>query len=112
MFSNTVSPLHTNLQVANFQRYEHAFPGPVMEVSSRVWRTLSRACILYKWLCFCVLYCAVLYRVQYLYFKPRMSGSKCKSSNDVAGTTVLFKVLYCKIKNVLFFVFVFYVLFA
>ena len=23
---------------------------------------------------------------QYLYFKPRMSGSKCKSSGDVAGT--------------------------
>ena len=38
-------------------------------VSSRVWRILSRAYILYKWLCFCVLYCTVLYRVQYLYFK-------------------------------------------
>ena len=24
--------------------------------------------------------------VQYLYFKPRMSGSKCKSSSDGAGT--------------------------
>ena len=44
--------------------------------------------------------------VQYLYFKPRMSGSKRKSSDDVAGTTVLFKVLYSKIKNV-FFIFVF-----
>ena len=32
-----------------------------------------------------------------------MSGNKHKSSSDVAGTTVLFKVLYCKIKNVLFF---------
>ena len=31
-----------------------------------------------------------------------MSGSKCKSSGDVAGTAVLFKVLYCKIKNVFF----------
>ena len=31
---------------------------------------------------------------------------KRKSSSDVAGTTLLFKVLYCKIKNVLFFVFV------
>ena len=31
-----------------------------------------------------------------------MSGSKRKSSGDVAGTTVLFKVLYCKIKNVFF----------
>ena len=28
-----------------------------------------------------------------------MSGSKHKSSNDIAGTIVLFKVLYFKIKN-------------
>ena len=31
--------------------------------SSHVWRTLSRACILSKWLCLCVLHCTVLYRV-------------------------------------------------
>ena len=55
-----------------------------------------------------VLLCTLLYStvqstvVQYLYFKPRMSGSKHKSSGDVAHTTVLFKVLYCKIKNVFF----------
>ena len=36
-----------------------------------------------------------------------MSGSKHKSSGDVAGTTVFFKVLYCKIKYVFFFWFVF-----
>ena len=29
--------------------------------------------------------------------------SKYKSSSDAAGTTVFFKVLYCKIKNVFFF---------
>ena len=40
--------------------------------------------------------------LQYLYFMPRMSGSKRRSSSDVAGTTVLFKVLYCKVKNVSF----------
>ena len=34
-----------------------------------------------KWLYFCV-----LYRVQYLYIKSRMFGSKHKSSGDVAGT--------------------------
>ena len=46
--------------------------------------------------------------VQYIYFKPRMSRSKHKSRGDVAGTTILFKVLYRKIKNVFqFFVFVF-----
>ena len=31
-------------------------------------------------------YFTVLYRVQYLYFKPRMSGSKHKGISDVTGT--------------------------
>ena len=35
---------------------------------------------------FPVQYCIEYTVVQYLYFKPRMSGSRCKSSNDVAGT--------------------------
>ena len=44
--------------------------------------------------------------IQYLWFKPRMSGNKSISSSDVAGTTVLFTVQNCKIINVfLFFVF-------
>ena len=61
--------------------------------------------------------------IKSLYFKPRVSGSKPKSTGDVAGTakrhclmyctTVLFKILYCKLKIFpLFFVFVFYVLFV
>ena len=29
-----------------------------------------------------------------------MSGSKYKNSGDVAGTTVLFQVLYCKVEHV------------
>ena len=37
-----------------------------------------------------------------------MSGSKRKSSGDVAGTTVFFKVLYCKIRNVSFIFCVFF----
>ena len=51
---------------------------------------------------------------QHLSLKPRLSGSKRQSGGDAAGTArelqllyrsiVLFKVLYCKIKNVLFFV--------
>ena len=61
--AHTISPLHTNLQVANFQRCECVFTCPIMEVRSRVWCPLSCVCILYKWLCFCVLYCTVLYRV-------------------------------------------------
>ena len=49
------------------------------------------------WLCFCVLYSiASSTVVQCLYFNPRVSGSKCESGGDVAGTTVLFKVLYSK----------------
>ena len=52
------------------------------------------------WLC-CVLCNSILSTVgQYLCFKSRMSGSKYKSSGDIGGTTLLFKVMYCKIKNV------------
>ena len=60
---STVSPLHVNLQVANFQRFEHAVhvSNPL---SSHVWRTLSRACTLCRWLCFCVLYCTVPYGME------------------------------------------------
>ena len=53
-----------------------------------------------------VLLCILLYSseqrtvLQYLYFKPRMSGRKYKSSGNVADNTVLFRVLYCKIKNI------------
>ena len=50
----------------NFQRCNWAITRPITQVSSRVWCTLSRACILYKWLCFCVLHCTALYRVQSL----------------------------------------------
>ena len=67
--------------------------------------------------CLCVLYNTA---VQYLCFNPRISRSKWKSNSDAAGTakkcqllfctTVLFKVLFCKIKNVLYFLFVMYFL--
>ena len=60
-----------------------------------------------------LLYSTAVYRGEYLYLKPTMSGSKHKSSSDIAGTasecqllyhtTVLFKVLYCKNKDVLLF---------
>ena len=52
--------------------------------------------------------------VQGLYFKPRMSRSKCRNSGDVARsakkgqllfwTTVHFKVLFCKIRNLFFYI--------
>ena len=47
-----------------------------------------------------VLLCTSLYRtvyrtiVQYLYFKPRMHWSKCKSNGDVAGTVKKHQLLY------------------
>jgi len=47
-----VTPLHTNLQVASFQKCKRAFIWSTTEVSSSAWRALSRACIFYKWLCF------------------------------------------------------------
>ena len=59
-----VSPLHMNLQVVNFQRWECLFASLIISVSSFVWHALSHACILHNRLYFCVLYCIVLYRVQ------------------------------------------------
>ena len=52
-----------------------------------------------------VLLCALLYStaestaVQSVYFKLRKLGSKGKSRSDAAGTTVLFKVPYYKMKT-------------
>ena len=45
-----------------------------------------------------MLLCTLLYRVQYLYFNPRMSGSKCKSSGDVAGTAKRNQVIMMETK--------------
>ena len=70
----TVSPLHMNLQAENFQRCKHAF-------------AYQFTCLMYLVMCVyplqvAVFLCALLYStvwsrvVQYLYFKPRMSGSK------------------------------------
>ena len=106
----TVSSLPTNLQVVNFQRSEHVFACPITKVSSRVWCTLSHVCILYVVVFLCtLLYSAIQSTVSL--FQVQDYGSKHKNSVDVDGTTVLFKVLYCKIKNFLFFV-CFYVLFV
>ena len=41
-----------------------------------IWRTSSRVCILYKWLCFCVVYCIVLYRTGL----PKWLGGKESTS--------------------------------
>ena len=73
---------------------------------------MSYEFILYKQFCFFVLYCTVLYRVQHYGIFISSLGRKCKSSSDVTGTSILFKVLYCKIENVLFSVFAIYVQFV
>ena len=102
LYVNTVSPLHMNLQVANFQRCE------CVHMSNHV---SQFTCLAYIVTCVrpvrvVVLLCTLLYStvqstvVQYIYFKPRMSRSKRKSSSMYC--TVLFKVLYYKIKNVFF----------
>ena len=45
-----------------------------------VWGTLSHVCILYKCLCFCVLYCTVLYRIHYsIYQTPIYLKASIKS---------------------------------
>ena len=80
-----VRSLHMNLQVVNFQRCKRIFACPITEVSPGVWHALSHVCLLCKWLCLCVLHCILLYIavvVRCLYFKPRMSRSKCKSRSD------------------------------
>ena len=59
----TVNPLHVNLQVVNFQRYECTFTCRITKVSSRVWCTWSLVCILVQ--CFCVLCRKILFRVQW-----------------------------------------------
>ena len=81
---DAVSSTHMNLQVVNFQRYEHAFACPVTLVPSCVWCTLSHACIVYKWLCFCVPYCTVLNAVQGCSILVSSPGSKHKGGG-VAG---------------------------
>ena len=70
---------------------------------SCVWYcTLSHVCILYKWFSFfLILYCK--YCIEYssiVSINPKMSQSV--SSGDVSGDTVIFKLLYYKIKNVYF----------
>ena len=58
-------------------------------ISSCVLCTSSRACVLYEWLCFCVLYCTLLCKEQWCSIFISSTGcleAKHKSSSDVAGT--------------------------
>ena len=79
--------------------------------------------VLRKRLCFCVLYCTVLYSIQS--YSSLISSPGCLEASIKAAlmwpvllpapgcqllhcTIMLFKVLYCKIKNVLIFVYELY----
>jgi hypothetical protein len=59
--------------------------------------------------CALVCYAVLCTVVQWLYFKPRTCRNKCKSGGDVAGATVLLKVLYYKDFKCSTFMFIFYV---
>ena len=84
----------------NLQRFKHVCTCPVTRLAYTVTCVHSLQMI--------VPWRSLLTVVQYLYCKLRMSKrSKCKSGGDVA---ILFKVLYCEIKDVLFFAFVFHAL--
>ena len=90
---STVSPLHTNLQVPNFQRCDRAFHR------RQAWVQLQLALRL------------LLLTILQLYhlptpLPPPVSNSSCLFTRCqplyASCCTVLFKVLYCKIKNVFF----------
>ena len=55
--------------------------------SSHVWHTSSHACILYKWLCFCILYLqyCIGYSNTIFLFQAQDVRKKHKSNSDIAG---------------------------
>ena len=105
----TVSPPHTNLQVVNSLNSENMCSHVR---SCELVHALSRACILQRWLCFFVLNCTVLYRVQQYSIFISSPGFLEASIEAAVTQLVLFKVLDRKSKNVFFLycLFVFYYL--
>ena len=110
LFFYTVSPLHTNLQAENFSHMQTCVHMSNHGSYSHAWCTLSRACILYKWLCFCVLYCTVLYRVQQ--YNILISSPGCPEASVKAVVMQLVLLYFSRYHTVkvkmfsLFFVFV------
>ena len=82
MYNN---PLHTNTPVANFQRFKDVFTCPITLISSCLCCTLSHACILHKWLCFCVLCCIVTYRYSSRGFQAQHAHKQTWSIINVAS---------------------------
>ena len=87
-----VSPLHTNFQAVNFQdvsfqNCKHTFACPVYRLVhvSGIHCYMQASCTsVYAFVHFTV-YTVYSTVVQHVYFKSRMSGSKCKSNGDLAG---------------------------
>lgn len=83
-----VSPLYVNFQLKTFKDGDLHLHVP----SHKLVPVSGVQCV--HPLLVAVLLCILLYSTecrsvaQYLYFKTRMSGSKCKSSSDVASTIV------------------------
>ena len=90
---HTINFLYTNLQVENFQRCMSSLISQFTCLTYIVtyMHPLQVAVLLYT----------VLDRVQCLYFKPRMSGSKHESISDVTGTVLYFS-RYCAVKFKMF----------
>ena len=62
---NRVSPLHVNLQVANFQKYERAFTCPItLSQFTCMGYTVTHMHPLQVDVLLCTLYCTVLYTAQ------------------------------------------------
>ena len=114
IYTHTVSPwrLYMNLQDVTFKD---------VNVCSHAHHTNNFTCLMLASSTSCCAFVSfavqhwVEHSLQCLYFKPRMSRSKHKSSNDVVCTsrkhlrlyctTLLFQVLHCKIFKVFFCIF-------
>ena len=107
---NIVSCLHTNLQVANFQRCEHVFACPCKLVHTsgvhcHFCASSTSGC---AFVYFTVQYC-IEYSSTVSLFQAQDVQSKHKSSNDVAGTakrhqTIMIETTYCTVRLIFFYI--------
>ena len=74
-------------------------------ISSRIWWTLSCACILYKWLCFSGLYCTLLYhwrRSVFISIPKKGNAKECSNYCTIAlishASKVVFKILQARLQ--------------
>ena len=75
---STVSLLHMNIEVVNFQRWTSICMSS--HISPHVWRSSSCACSLYQHLWFCVLFRTALYRIES--YSISTSSPACPEASD------------------------------